>query len=68
MTEWGVWFGAGECNLTDRWKTVIKEDDLFKQLAFSSFGLFSHSTTGNTTVGESTLFQGLGRDTAQERL
>lgn len=40
--------------MTDRWKTVIKKDDLFKQLAFSSFRLFSHSTTGNTTVGEST--------------
>lgn len=67
MTEWGVWFEIGECNLTDRWKTVIKKDDLFRQLAVSSFRLFSRSTTGNTTVGESTLFQGLGRATAAER-
>lgn len=52
--------GTGECTLNDRWKTLLKKDDLFKQLAFPSLRPLSHSATRNTTFGKGTSFKGLG--------
>lgn len=59
--------GTGECTLTDRWKTVLKKGDLFKQLAFPSLRLFSHSATCNTTFGKGTSFRALGSVTVHEK-